>query len=124
MTHGELVLRNADLAEQLTRAEAERDAARGALARALEATGQVIHKTREECAGCGCLALTAEEAVAALKAERDAALEELRWLRLRLRVEAAVGVLTVVSAGDPARTVWDEVPAEKLTVQEILDLEA
>ena len=64
---------------------AEIDRLRAQLTRIREATGHVIHKTAEECVGCGCFSATAEEAVAetlrelrAALAARDRQLAELR----------------------------------------------
>jgi hypothetical protein len=54
--------------------DAEARQMRRQLERILEATGQVTCKTDEECVGCGCRALSPEEAVVELRAKYDALL--------------------------------------------------
>jgi hypothetical protein len=80
------------LADDVARLGRERDALRRELDRIRAMTGEVRHTRHEDCVGCGCMSLTAEEAVAEvmlrmerLEYERDrlrAACElTLRWLR-------------------------------------------
>lgn len=55
----------------------ERDRLRAEVARIRDMTGMVRHTTHDECHGCGCISLSAEEAVAELRVQRDAMQAEL-----------------------------------------------
>lgn len=67
--------------KMLAAVEQERDEARAQLERIRTETGEVVHTRDEDCIGCGCMSLSAEEAVAEVICKRDALESDVYELR-------------------------------------------
>lgn len=84
------------------------------LKRIRDMTGQVRHTTPEECYGCGCYSLTAEEAVVYALRELRAELAEQKAANIAL-AERLAGLVEIVARfsekdqGIPMNNVTDEV---------------
>lgn len=95
-----------DMQAELATAKRIATAQRAELDRIRNMTGQVIHTNHEDCVGCGCMALTAEETVVYLVAERN---------RLEASVLEAKNAITFLAAtATPRSPQWPRVRATHL----------